>query len=251
MTVYPETVCPTCGKVVVLRTSHQRQSYHKHDKAFCSKECYYQSKIGKVKIIGTICHMCGKSVTLNTREGRKLHYRTGRAYCSKTCANAYRAQVSKAKGNSEMNRLICSARMRSDRNPMRNPQSRAKMQTTLRVMGWKPTRIQGNGRGPTAPQMLLASALGWEMEVPIKTGYKRGNPQKIPCVYKVDIANETLKIAIEVDGRSHGTQARKEEDAKRDACLTGLGWKVLRFLNQAVIENLAVCVQTVMSTISK
>jgi very-short-patch-repair endonuclease len=82
------------------------------------------------------------------------------------------------------------------------------------------------------------------MEVSVITGGK-------PHCYKIDVANRTLKIAIEVDGGSHGTLERKAQDARKEEFLVGCGWVVLRFSNKAVTERLAECVQTVLSTISK
>lgn len=116
-------------------------------------------------------------------------------------------------------------------------------------MGWKPTVQGGNGKPPPVPQMLLASALGWQMEVSIATG--RTRKDGYPPAYKADIAEPALKVAIEVDGMSHSANDRKEQDLKKEECLRGLGWTVLRFSNLEVTEHLAECVQTVMSTISK
>ena len=73
----------------------------------------------------------------------------------------------------------------------------------------------------------------------------------VPTHYKLDIADAANRVAIEVDGPSHSTLARKEQDARKDAFLAGSGWTVLRFSNQQVMERLEECVQTVMSTISK
>jgi hypothetical protein len=134
-------------------------------------------------------------------------------------------------------------------NPMHKPGVREKVKTSLRAMGWKPPSRGGNGHGPTVPQLLLASTLGWPMEVAIPTKVRRKGTY--PTCYKVDIANVKLKVAIEVDGNSHCLLTRKAQDQKKDAFLAGLGWRVLRFSNKQVTEHLAECVQTVMSTISK
>jgi hypothetical protein len=72
-----------------------------------------------------------------------------------------------------------------------------------------------------------------------------------PTHYKIDIANPKEMVAIEVDGHSHDCLSRKEQDARKDMFLTSKGWKVLRFSNQQIQENVEDCVQTVMSTISK
>ena len=97
----------------------------------------------------------------------------------------------------------------------------------------------------TVPQTLLADRLGWPTEVSIKTGMKRG--LGYPTCYKVDIGNVGLKIAIEVDGGSHGTIINRARDVKRDALLNGLGWIVLRFKNRVVMDS----IEDVLSTILK
>jgi hypothetical protein len=153
-----------------------------------------------------------------------------------------------AKTMAKTNKKYASARMKKN-NPMYRPEIREKVKTSLRVMGWKPPVRGGNGHGPTAPQMLLASVLGWEMEVAIPTGV--GHKGVYPTCYKVDIGNKTLMVAIEIDGNSHLSLDRQEKDKKKDLFLSGLGWTVLRFTNQKVMEDSADCVQTVLSTISK
>ena len=70
----------------------------------------------------------------------------------------------------------------------------------------------------------------------------------MPYHYRLDMANPELKIAVEVDGRSHNWEKVKESDARKDAFLASLGWIVLRFSNTAVMDDLAGCVQMVTST---
>lgn len=87
------------------------------------------------------------------------------------------------------------------------------------------------------------------MEVTISTKGRR--PVGAPTHYKIDIANEALKIAIEVDGQSHQSFQRREQDARKDAFLRGLGWIVLRYTNKQVTGHLADVVRMVLSTISR
>ena len=115
-------------------------------------------------------------------------------------------------------------------------------------MGWKPTVQGGNGKGPTIAQQLLACAIGWNMEVVVKTNMQLQDGY--PHCYKLDIANEVLKIDVEVDGNSHMALARQEQDRKRDSFLSSQGWTVLRFTNKEITQNLNSCVQVVLSTIS-
>ena len=116
------------------------------------------------------------------------------------------------------------------------------------LKGWKPKIRGGNGK-LTVPQVLLAAALGWQVEFPVKTGMTPA--QGWPWVYKLDIANPTLKIAVEVDGKGHATELGRVQDQKKDGFLKQRGWTVLRFWNSQVLKNLDACAQTVMSTISK
>jgi hypothetical protein len=153
-----------------------------------------------------------------------------------------------AKVMAETNRRYASQRMRAN-NPMHNPASKAKMMTTLRAMGWMPPVQGGNGKPLPVAQMLLASALGWEMEVAVPTKQPRGSGY--PTCYKIDIGNKTLRVGVEVDGASHFSLERQLQDRKKEELLQSLGWKVLRFSNEDVIRNLTNCVQAVRSSISK
>ena len=98
----------------------------------------------------------------------------------------------------------------------------------------------------TVPQEKLFSELekvstGWYIESGVSNG---------KTYYKADIANTSERIAIEIDGPSHGAIRVKEMDAKKTAVFISRGWKVLRFKNQEVMEHLAEVVQEVLSTIS-
>jgi very-short-patch-repair endonuclease len=56
--------------------------------------------------------------------------------------------------------------------------------------------------------------------------------------YIADFACYPLKIVVEVDGATHGTEEERRHDAKRDAYLTRSGWIVLRFTNEDVYKDL-------------
>jgi hypothetical protein len=147
-----------------------------------------------------------------------------------------------------MNRRSASERMRL-RNPMQRQDVRSKVSNTLRAMGWKPPVRGGNGRGLTVPQALLGSVFDLETEVAVKTRIPRGNG--FPPCYKLDLADRDLRIGIEVDGVSHCSIQRQEQDVKKQDFLQSIGWTVLRFTNRQVMEHLGECVQTVVSTIWK
>ena len=66
-------------------------------------------------------------------------------------------------------------------------------------------------------------------------GYKFRRQQPIGR-YVVDFVSFERKLVIEVDGGQHKVQ--KEEDKKRDNWLERNGFKVLRFWNSEMFENL-------------
>lgn len=129
-------------------------------------------------------------------------------------------------------------------NPMHRQDVRLKVSNSLKRIGHGPKERGGNGHGPTIPETILSNALGWPIGVVVKT--EAGRSSGYPPCYKLDIANSYLKIAIEVDGQSHGTIKRKAQDAKKTGFLESKGWKVLRFTNRQVTENLKECLSTIL-----
>ncbi|MGG5818429.1 endonuclease domain-containing protein [Falsiroseomonas sp. HW251] len=51
--------------------------------------------------------------------------------------------------------------------------------------------------------------------------------------YVADFAAPSIMLVVEVDGGQHGG----DDDVPRDAKLASLGWRVLRFWNNEVMEN--------------
>ena len=116
-------------------------------------------------------------------------------------------------------------------------QARKKISQTLKEIKHKPIKRGGNGQLLPLPQLALLHALGegWVAEHPIPT--KMGHRNGIyPNAYKVDIANPKIKLAIELDGGSHGTLERKAQDQKKVECLVRLGWRVLRISNEEALH---------------
>lgn len=111
----------------------------------------------------------------------------------------------------------------------RNPEIRVK--TTVKLQGRTFANRGGNGQ-LTPQQETLHKALGWAMEHAVATG----NPKWKAAV--VDLAEPSLKIAIECDGASHHTKKQKNRDRKKAQMLEALGWVVLRFWNSRVDNEL-------------
>ena len=56
--------------------------------------------------------------------------------------------------------------------------------------------------------------------------------------YILDFACEAQKLAVELDGGQHNSPEHRERDAARTARLEQSGWRVLRFWNNEVTENI-------------
>lgn len=189
------------------------------------------------------CTRCG--ATFQGNASKLSRYRkSGVTLCSRECVAAHNSETC-----SRTNRKHAAARMVTN-NPMHRGDNLERMKATLKAIGHRPPVHGGNGTGLTVPQARLLAALGagWVPEYPVRTHAKRGT---FPGVLKPDIAHLEMKIAIEVDGLSHGVLRVKAADAAKDAFLTGHGWTVLRFKNREVMADLEGCVRMVESTISR
>ena len=203
------------------------------------------------KYDNTPCSMCGKLIEHPTKRQKDYLRKFGVIYCCQECSKKKLAQVASinmTKTNLRR-RDIISKRMK-EQNPMSKEEVREKVSNTLKAMNWKPKVHGGNGCGLTVPQQMLLNELdGFVAEFAIKTGFSQKDNSGYPTCYKVDLANEKLKIAIEVDGFSHCSLKAQERDAKKEKFLISIGWKVLRFKNAEILNNVQDCVQKVKSMI--
>lgn len=121
-------------------------------------------------------------------------------------------------------------------NPMSKNQARLKMKATLRRIRHRPIKRGGNGQLLPLPQLALLHALGegWESEVAVPTGMDRFSGY--PTCYKIDLANKATKVGIEIDGGSHMTFERRDQDAKKMRFLATVGWSVYRVSNEEALR---------------
>lgn len=84
-----------------------------------------------------------------------------------------------------------------------------------------------------------------------KHGFRREDGY--PTCYKLDLANATCMVGVEIDGFSHSSLKQKALDRKKTQVLSDIGWTVLRFTNLEVTHSLASVVEKILShcTISK
>lgn len=174
-------------------------------------------KLGRAFLASKKCKQCGKTFFpwVVVEDGKILHVFKEKLWEKQECC-----------GQS------CAKKLK---NPMLSEISKEKMKYTLKKIGHRP-KIRGGNGCLTIPQISLISILSkeWETEVAIPT--KEPKSEHIyPTCYKVDIGNRKMKIAIELDGKSH-TGKMKEKDMKKDKKLTELGWLVYRLKNEQAMS---------------
>lgn len=116
--------------------------------------------------------------------------------------------------------------------------------------------IRGGNGILTEPQIILATALGWDQAKPkeigshplygnwlpeysIKTGHSSLDGTGYPPSYKADIGCVSSKISVEVDGIGHRLKTNIHKDIKKEQKLQELGWITLRFTNKEIMTNLS------------
>jgi len=225
--------CGDCDAPIIKSQNPQKGT------SFYCDSCKIARRKKRARRVELPCTECGEMVTATGVNALTLA-RKGRAYCGEDCRDAWVSRgSSKRMTRTNLRRRDILSRRMKDHNPMADLKVKERARQTLLRIGHKPPVQGGNGKGPTVPQKLLANVLGWPMEVAIPTHKRRGCGY--PTAYKVDVGNPSMKIAIEVDGRSHGLLTRQEQDRKKDAFLRGRGWTVLRFKNRRVLDDLEAC----------
>jgi DNA replication protein DnaD len=198
------------------------------------------------------CLECGEKFT-QTRHGKEA---SKQRFCSQSCSAKWRmrqpevleAQRSpekiaknKAAAIKQMQdpalRLMYSERMK-ETNPMHLEEVRKLVSEKKKG---KPFNFRAGNGQLTEPQIRLHKALGLSeesIEYPIITASVKDQFSRIPNCYKSDIAIPEIKLSIEVDGHSHKAFKVKAQDELKTKVLNSLGWKVIRFWNQEILEDL-------------
>ncbi len=69
--------------------------------------------------------------------------------------------------------------------------------------------------------------------------------------YIADFACLPVKLVVEVDGATHGSDAQVAHDRRRSAYLARLGWRVVRFSNWAVYDDMASVIEAIWLEVKK
>jgi hypothetical protein len=206
------------------------------------------------------CNWCGTNLELSRVQEWKRRKRGQKTFfCNKSHAMFWkrshpgsREKIEEGSRKGIKRAQVAAEKAKVERGDWLNaPEVQERAMESARRAGVKPLVRGGNGKSLPVPQEALIKALGpeWIPEYPVRTGKKPGSGY--PTNYKVDIAHWQLKVAVEVDGKSHRSHSRQDQDRKKEDLLIELGWSVLRFSNQQVMEHLEACVHEVWSTISR
>lgn len=184
------------------------------------------------EIIIKLCPVCGS--WFETKPSKK------RRFCSQKCSSRdpeRRKTFSENMRKTNLRRRDLLSRRMAESNPSNDPTILEKMLETKRKKGTLNTFAGtrgGNGK-LTEPQRILSEDLGWPTEVAVSLGPRK---KGWPTHYKIDIANERLKLGIEVDGKGHRTKARMATDKKKESKLIELGWEIIRIPNEEILTDL-------------
>ena len=69
--------------------------------------------------------------------------------------------------------------------------------------------------------------------------------------YILDSYCSAARLAIEIDGYSHGVEGAEDHDARRDAYLNKLGILRVRLSNQLVREDLTAALDTILAEVRR
>jgi very-short-patch-repair endonuclease len=69
--------------------------------------------------------------------------------------------------------------------------------------------------------------------------------------YFADFAHHGLRLIVELDGAQHGFDEGLQRDATRTAYLEAAGYRVIRFWNHEIRENLDGVVETILSAVAE
>jgi very-short-patch-repair endonuclease len=63
--------------------------------------------------------------------------------------------------------------------------------------------------------------------------------------FVLDFACVEIRLAIEVDGATHGSEEQRDYDDRRTRYLEAEGWRVIRFSNDEIFKNLRGVVESI------
>lgn len=262
-------ICIYCGKE--YKTYSNRQKY-------CSVVCSVNSQKGVKKNIVhkwenayNKCEYCGNMFAIHNKAESKHRF------CSVRCANLWRGKYNKSsyKEMSLEQRIKNSNKLKEqwknesfrhkniDRMTNNNPSKQRdvvnKINNTKIVnntIGFKnDQKCNRGGNGKISPIESLVydflENLNFKYNYSICMKELRAlEPNRhFATNYKPDFTNLNKKICIELDGQTHNSNIGRERDSKKEYALNWYGYKVLRYSNDYVKNNLQAFKQDILKNL--
>ena len=257
-------VCTNCGKVFDEYNADKVGYFIRTGRIYCSPSCGKEGKRHQISIRikkpprKYVCYECGKEFESDDKYRYRRFKKSGRSYCSKECSRALHRRLLSIRLTKEPESYVCSECGVEFK--MKNKAKRYHFVKTGKVYcsdgcakknALSALATLGGGRGKgstlTESQRILSEMLGWKTEYIVTTGIKMAdNPLRLPSSYAIDIANDKVMVAIEVDGFHHYQEKFKIRDLKKERFLRSIGWTIIRFFNNEVINNPEECFNKVM-----
>ena len=98
--------------------------------------------------------------------------------------------------------------------------------------------------------MTLAEVLLWKELQGRKLGGWKFRRQQGIGKYIVDFCCPEGRLVVELDGEPHFTEEGVVKDARRTEFLEGQGFRVIRFVNRAVLKNMAGVLEAILAALS-
>lgn len=238
------TKCQYCGKELTKEQLHLKNKY-------CSKNCFKKAR-HEQNWTKKYCLVCGKEFEVYKNAVNKPNCKR---FCSTSCSAKWRIANYGVPDKSEKALKHLSDTMKKtwedktfrdnnkkrmiENNPMhmKGVPEKAKA-TILKNGGYTNNYRYGNGKISEYEKHVydFLLNLGFYYNYAINTKLARDafpDANYAHC-YKPDFTNLNHKICIEIDGCTHDTKAQKLLDAKKDKCLTYLGFKVYRFTHSQI-----------------
>jgi very-short-patch-repair endonuclease len=119
------------------------------------------------------------------------------------------------------------------------PPSRGKGEVRSRPAAGSVRRARKFRKDPTVAERIL-----WKALRPLQMNFRR----QVPIGdFIIDFGHHQSKLLIEIDGYYHTVEGAAERDAARTAWLTSEGYRVVRFNEKAVRDDVDAVVQQIMA----
>lgn len=202
----------------------------------------------------TTCEWCGNDLT-------EHQIKIGSRFCTKSCSAKWRVKNKPKAVWSDESRASMSRKLRdfykseagekyrselsrrmSENNPSLIDGVTEKANRTKRKNGTYRNNFKyGNGHiSPSESAAMRAlDGLGFEYNASIKTprDYVDENHEPVPRSYKPDFVNRECMLCVEIDGPNHKRPHIAAKDAKKERCLIYMGYRIIRFTNEYVLNN--------------